>query len=240
MRYARLMFQMRSLTLPGFAQGCPTPLAGESEGTWIGGTPAGVDPSRPVSPMQFRDIATRATDPATASPALLELTFDVPRSVSVLWATQSEEIRGLLTETVLRAVDDTLQMLDASWVFARRGARGVAQIDVASPIAGCAFLHYFDRQGKPGLHVHIDVINAVLGSDGQVSGMDVTTFRSAEELAHERYASSFMTGLRELVGVASEISYGDDRRTHFEVAGVDPALIWDLPRVPLTPEDPRS
>ncbi|MEJ1816011.1 relaxase domain-containing protein [Clavibacter michiganensis] len=234
------MFQMRSLTLPGFAQGCPTPLAGESEGTWIGGTPAGVDPSRPVSPSQFRDIAARTTDPVTASPALLELTFDVPRSVSVLWATQSEEIRVLLTETVLRAVDDTLQMLDSSWVFARRGAGGVAQIDVASPIAGCAFLHYFDRQGKPALHVHVDVINAVLGSDGQVSGMDVSTFRSADELAHERYASSLMSGLRELVGVASVISYGDDRRTHFEVAGVDPALIWDLPRVPLTPQDPRS
>ncbi len=234
------MFQMRSLTLPGFAQGCPTPLACESEGTWIGGSPTGVDPSRPVSPSQFRDIAARASDPVPASPALLELTFDVPRSVSVLWATQSEEIRVLVTETVLRAVDGTLQMLDSSWVFARRGAGGVAQIDVVSPIAGCAFLHYFDRQGKPGLHVHVDVINAVLGSDGQVSGMDVTTFRSAEELAHERYASSLMSGLRELVGVASEISYGGDRRTHFEVAGVDPAQIWELPLVPLTLEDPRS
>ncbi|WP_228512737.1 relaxase domain-containing protein [Clavibacter sp. VKM Ac-2872] len=206
----------------------------------MGGVPAGVDPTVPVSRSQFRDVAARVTDPVAVSPALLELRFDVPRSVSALWATQSEEIRVLLTETVLRAVDDTVQMLDSAWVFARRGAGGVAQVAVASPVAVCAFMHYFDRQGKPGLHVHIDVINVVLGSDGQASGMDVSTFRSADELAHERYASSLMSGLRELVGVASDISYGDDRRTHFEVAGVDPELIWDLPRVPLAPGDPRS
>ncbi|PPF91283.1 hypothetical protein C5C03_00205 [Clavibacter michiganensis] len=234
------MFQMRSLTLPGFVQGCPTPFAAESEGTWIGGTPIGVDPSSPVSRSQFRDIAAHMTDQVDVSPALLELTFEVPRSVSVLWATQAEEIRAPLTEAVLRAVDDTTQMLDSAWVFARRGAGGIAQIEVAGPCAGCAFLHHFDRQGKPNLHVHVDVINVVLGSDGHVSGMDVPTFRSAEELAHERYASSLMSELRELVGVASDISYGDDRRTHFEVAGVDPALIWDLPRVPLPPEGPRS
>ncbi|WP_248888094.1 relaxase domain-containing protein [Clavibacter nebraskensis] len=96
------------------------------------------------------------------------------------------------------------------------------------PSRGARFLHYFDRQGKPALHVHVDLINAVLGSDGQVSGMDVATFRSADELAHDRYASSLMSGLRELVGVASEISYGDDRRTHFEVAGCRPGADLEI------------
>ncbi|UQB17843.1 relaxase domain-containing protein (plasmid) [Clavibacter nebraskensis] len=90
------------------------------------------------------------TDPVTSSPTLLELTFDVPRSVSVLWATQSEEIRVLLTETVLRAVDDTLQDARLVWVFARRGAGGVAQVDVASPIAGCAFPALLRPSGKAG------------------------------------------------------------------------------------------
>ncbi|WP_434513190.1 hypothetical protein ABUV18_03041 (plasmid) [Clavibacter nebraskensis] len=234
------MFQMRTLTLSGFSQGCPAPFAAESVGIWAGGIPVGVDPSSPVSRSQFRAVAAHMTDQVNVSPALMEITFEVPASVSVLWATQSDEIRALLTEVLLRAVDDTMQLLDARWVFARRGPGGVAQLDVTDPIARCAFLHHFDRQGKPSLHVHVDVINVVLGSDGRVYGMDVATFRTAEELAHEKYVSCLMSGLRELVGVASDISYGDDRRTLFEVAGVDPALIWELPRVPLPPEAPRS
>ncbi|WP_434181462.1 MobF family relaxase (plasmid) [Clavibacter michiganensis] len=234
------MFQMRTLTLPGFAQGCPTPFAAESAGTWIGGIPVDVDPSSPVSRAQFQDIAARTTDQVSVSPALLELTFEAPRSVSVLWATQSDEIRALLTQALLRAVNDTMQMLDERWVFARRGSGGIAQIDVVDPTACCVFLHYFDRQGKPNLHVHVEVINVVRGSDGQLSGMDVTTYRTAEEVAHEKYTSSLMTELRDLVGVACDISYGEDRRSLIEVAGVDPAVIWDLPRVPLAPEGHSS
>jgi hypothetical protein len=229
------MFEIRAMSLMSFAQGCSAPMATDTDGTWVGGTPVGVDPTLPVPRARFLDIAAQMTGPIGASPELVEVTFEVPRSVSVLWATQAEEIRALVVEAVLRAVDTTMQALGSEWVFARRGERGVAQIDVVDPAAGCVFMHYFDRQGKPGLHVHVDVVNAVLGSDRRVSGMDVATFRSAEELAHERYVSSLISALADLLGVAADVSYGEDRRSLFEVAGVDPALIWDLPRVPLMP-----
>ncbi|WP_420367157.1 relaxase domain-containing protein [Curtobacterium sp. L1-20] len=229
------MFEIRTMRLSKFAQGCPTPLAATAEGTWVGGVPAGVDPSQPVSRAVFQDIATRMTDPISASPELLEVAFEVPLSVSVLWATQADEIRALLSESVLGAVDDTMRTLGSEWIFARRGERGIAQIDIVEPAVACAFMHHFDRQGKPGIHVHVDVVNAVLGSDRRVTGMDVTTIRSAEEVAHERYVSSLIAALDDRLSVAVDISYREDRRSHFEVAGVDPALIWDLPRVPQTP-----
>lgn len=229
------MFTIRSMSLSTFAQGCPTPLAADSDGIWVGGAPAGVDPTLPVSRTHFLDIAAQMTRPINASPELLEVTFEVPQSVSVLWATQPEANRTLVVDAVLRAVDNTMQALESEWVFARRGERGIAQIDVVEPAAGSVFMHFFDRQGKPGIHVHVDVVNAVLGADHRVSGMDVGTFRSAEELAHERYVSSLISALRDVLSVAAEVSYGEDRRSLFEVAGVDPELIWDLPRVPQTP-----
>lgn len=103
----------------------------------------------------------------TTSVAGYDITFTPVKSVSTLWAIAPVPIAKIIEDCHNRAVADALEWQQDNAAFTRRGAGGVAQVDVDGFIAA-QFFHRDSRAGDPGLHTHVAVSGKVrtTGPDG--------------------------------------------------------------------------
>lgn len=103
----------------------------------------------------------------TTSVAGYDITFTPVKSVSTLWAIAPVPIAKIIEDCHNRAVADALEWQQDNAAFTRRGAGGIAQVDVDGFIAA-QFFHRDSRAGDPGLHTHVAVSGKVrtTGPDG--------------------------------------------------------------------------
>src|SRR5690625_2654877 len=94
-----------------------------------------------------------------------DLTFSVPKSLSVLWGVADAGTQSLIADAHHQAVGEVLAFFEQEIATTRTGAAGpegaVAHVDVAGVLA-TAFDHYDSRAGDPQLHTHVVVSNKVL------------------------------------------------------------------------------
>ncbi len=124
-----------------------------------------------------------------------DLTFSVPKSVSVLWALADADTQAAIHRAHRDAIDIALSWAEKNIAFTRIGAGGRVQVPVRGLIAA-AFDHWDSRAGDPHLHTHVVVANRVQTEDGIWRSLDgATLFRYTVALSelHEGVLQDLLT-----------------------------------------------
>lgn len=111
-----------------------------------------------------------------------DLTFSVPKSISVLYAAGDERIAAEVRAALDAATTDALGWLEQRACVVRRGAGGAVELPGAG-FVGAAFRHRTSRAGDPQLHTHVVISNMARGPDGRW-----TALRGAYLYEHARSA----------------------------------------------------
>lgn len=121
----------------------------------VTGQPLGRPPRGPG--MVFVDHLGRVRR-APQSVAGFDLTFSVPKSVSVAWALADEPTRARIHAAHRRALEQVIAYGEAQVFATRTGHAGAVAEDVRGVVA-TAFDHWDSRAGDPQLHTHVVVLN---------------------------------------------------------------------------------
>ncbi|WP_307055421.1 MobF family relaxase [Arthrobacter bambusae] len=159
-----------------------------------------------------------------------DLTFSVPKSVSVLWALSPQDVRDQVLAAHHRAVQDALVWLECRAIGTRTGRNGVAHVPVRGAIAA-AFDHWESRAGDPQLHTHLVIANRVQRIiDGAWATLDSRTLYKAVVAASEHYNGLLFDELRRSLGTETELRapVSVERNPSREVSGVDAGLITEF------------
>lgn len=101
-----------------------------------------------------------------------DCTFNAPKSVTLMFALGSDEVRRHVSAAHDAAVDAALAVLETEACRVRRG-RGGAIVLPGDGFVAAAFRHRTSRSGDPHLHTHVVVANlSRSASDGRWSALD--------------------------------------------------------------------
>jgi conjugative relaxase-like TrwC/TraI family protein len=96
--------------------------------------------------------------------AAWDLTFSVPKSLSILWSQSNDLDRRAIEEAIGLAIADTVELAEDKALFTRVGKAGHTW--VKSGLVGACFLHTTSRELQPALHGHLVVLNIGVRPDG--------------------------------------------------------------------------
>ena len=159
-----------------------------------------------------------------------DLTFSVPKSVSVLWALADANTQARIVEAHHAAVRETLDLLERQVAATRVGKDGIAQADVAGMIAA-AFDHWDSRANDPQLHTHVVVSNKVKTPPPTVMWrtLDGQPLFAAAVALSAHYDAILRDRLTGTFGLTWERRQrGADRNPQWEIDGVSEDLIAEF------------
>ncbi|WP_454852416.1 MobF family relaxase [Promicromonospora soli] len=185
------------------------------------------DDERAIETAAIESEEHRAGD--RHSVAGFDLTFSVPKSVSVLWALADANTQARIVEAHHAAVRETLELLERHVAATRVGKDGIAQADVAGVIAA-AFDHWDSRANDPQLHTHVVVSNKVKTLvDGAWRTLDGQPLFAAAVALSAHYDAVLRDRLTGTFGLAWECRQrGADRNPQWEINGVGEDLIAEF------------
>ena len=126
-----------------------------------------------------------------------DLTFNAPKSVSVLWARSDQHTKQKIQEAQLRAVREALMILEDNATFSRRG-RGGECFEAASGIVAGLFEHSTNRAQDPHLHTHMTVANIACRADGTWGAIESRNLMLWQKAASSVYRASLSESIRQL------------------------------------------
>jgi conjugative relaxase-like TrwC/TraI family protein len=150
---------------------------GEEPGQWLGDAAAELGLCGEVEPDQLIAMLT-GNDPASGEPLGLravagrgpvpgfDLTFSVPKSVSLIWALGGTEVAAKVKAAHERSVKAALHYMQREACWTRRGAGG-AEFLQGNGYLAAGYLHRSSRNGDFQLHTHVLIANATKGPDGR-------------------------------------------------------------------------
>ncbi len=159
-----------------------------------------------------------------------DLTFSVPKSVSVLWALSPRSIQDQILDTHHQAVSATLEWLEEHVIHTRAGRNGVAHLSTRGAIAA-AFDHWESRAGDPQLHTHMVIANRVQRiTDGAWVTPDSRTIYKAAVAASEHYNGLLFDALHRNLGTDTDIREpaANTHNPTQQLTGIDDALIREF------------
>ncbi|MHC6219410.1 MobF family relaxase [Arthrobacter sp. MMS24-S77] len=230
--------------------------AGTPQGRWLGSGLGGITRARgdPVTETDAKAIFDETVHPDTGAPlgrphgqptlvqnsqgqagtrravAGFDLTFSVPKSVSVLWALSPRTLQDQILQTHHDAVTATLEWLEESVIHTRSGRNGVARIGTTGAIAA-AFDHWESRAGDPQLHTHLVIANRVQRTtDGAWVTLDSRTLYKAAVAASEHYNGLLFDSLHRRLGTDTDIREpaATTHNPSAQLTGVDDSLIREF------------
>ncbi|WP_310964095.1 MobF family relaxase [Nocardioides terrisoli] len=154
-----------------------------------------------------------------------DLTFSVPKSVSVLWGVADPATQERIVKAHHDSVADVLDYFEREVAATRTGVSdcdgAVAQVDVVG-VAAVAYDHYDSRAGDPQLHTHLVVSNKVLTVwDQRWRSLDSRPVHAAVTGLSAQYNAVLADRLSRDLGIEWELrSRGADRNPQWEIAGV--------------------
>jgi conjugative relaxase-like TrwC/TraI family protein len=163
------------------------------------------------SPDGRRELVQNAGDAQRQT--AWDLTFSAPKSVSVLWALGSDDVRGKIETAHRQAVEAALSFLEETTGLTRRG-KGGARMESAD-LVFALFPHYSSRAFDPQVHTHALLINLAVRQDGTTGALWSKEFFRAKMAAGAVYQVQFAAGLREGLGLVTEPA-----RIGFQIAAV--------------------
>ena len=190
----------------------------------IAALPADLSPAdRAVLTEQI--VQVEAERPTPHAVAGFDLTFTVPKSVSVLWAVANPQVQAVISQAHQDAVTDALTFVQDRALFTRTGTDGIAQVRTRGLLA-TAFEHWDTRTGDPNLHTHVVIANKVQGPDGQWRSLDSRALHHAAVAVSELYDDLIADHLTARLPVAWGWRDRGERRTPaFELDGISDRLL---------------
>jgi conjugative relaxase-like TrwC/TraI family protein len=162
-----------------------------------------------------------------------DLTFSVPKSVSVLWGVANAATQERIVKAHHDAVADVLDYFEREVAATRTGVSdrdgAVAQVEVAG-VGAVAYDHYDSRAGDPQLHTHLVVSNKVLTvRDQRWRSLDSRPVHAAVTGLSGHYNAVLADRLCRDIGVEWELrARGADRNPQWEIAGVGDELLREF------------
>ena len=159
-----------------------------------------------------------------------DLTFSVPKSVSVLWALSPRSMQDQILQTHHDAVESTLKWLEERVIHTRAGRNGVAHVGTKGAIAA-AFDHWESRTGDPQLHTHLVIANRVQrNTDGAWVTLDSRTLYKAAVASSEHYNGLLFDALLHDLGTDTDIrqAAANTHNPSQHLTGIDDALVREF------------
>ena len=162
-----------------------------------------------------------------------DLTFSVPKSVSVLWGVADAATQERIVEAHHAAVADVVAFLEREVAATRAGIAdsdgAVAQVGVTG-IAAVAYDHFDSRAGDPQLHTHVVVANKVRTLiDGRWRSLDGRPVFASRVGLSEHYNAVLADRLVRDVRVEWELRHrAADRNSRWEIVGISDELIGEF------------
>lgn len=162
-----------------------------------------------------------------------DLTFSVPKSVSVLWGVADAEVQERIVGAHHAAVADVIAYFEREVAATRTGISdsdgAVAQVPVAG-VAAVAYDHFDSRAGDPQLHTHVVVANKVLTElDGRWRSLDGRPVFASVTGLSAHYNALLADRLSRELGIGWEQrGRGADRNPQWEIVGVPDDLISEF------------
>ncbi|MCF4119959.1 relaxase domain-containing protein [Antribacter sp. KLBMP9083] len=162
-----------------------------------------------------------------------DLTFSVPKSVSVLWGLSDRTVQALILAAHHQAVAETIAFLEdhiaSTRVGTDAGDGSIVHVDVTGLVA-MAYDHWDSRSHDPQLHTHLVVANKVRAVvDGKWRTLDSRALFNSNVAFSEHYNAILADRLTSTLGVTwSHRKRGRDRNLAFEIDGVPDDLIAEF------------
>ena len=225
---------------------------GESPGRWLGSQAAalglggevdrdsyaaalaGQDPTsgKPLvnrpAPRTFTDAAGRQR---RAEPVLgFDVRFAAPKSVSLLYALGSPEVRAAATRAHDVAVAEAISYLEQNACFVGRG-KGGARVERGGGFLAMGFRHRSSRAGDPALHTHVLVANLTRAtSDGR--WLSLASPRRRSPLFHHAKPAGYVyqAALRAAITRELGLEWGPVQNGHADLTAVERPVIEHFSR----------
>lgn len=150
-----------------------------------------------------------------------DLCLSLPKSMSVLYASGSEEVRRQVEAAQEEAVKAALRYVEQTCGFTRRGKGGAELEKVGLTVA--TFMHLTSREGDPNIHTHCLVMNVAKRHDGSYGTLEGgLTFRH-KMTSGAVYHAELARQLEQRLGVVVE-----RHSEWFELSGVPRSLMKEM------------
>jgi conjugative relaxase-like TrwC/TraI family protein len=145
--------------------------------------------------------------------------FSSPKSVSLLAAAGSPQVRRLLAEGRAEALTVAIAYLERHGIGVRRDHNGTDRYQAVGGLVAVAFEHRMSRAGDPNFHTHVLVQNAAQGPDGRWTALDSDRLYAQLMAADHMYLAAERAALTQRLGVR----WGpvDERSGAAEIQGLD-------------------
>jgi len=217
---------------------------GESVGRWVGNAATVLGLDGEVSGEDLRAVLAGLAPGTALTPngeqlrphprrvPGFDLTFSVPKSVSVAYALGDPLVQGAVVEAGEAAVAETLAWLEREACHVRRGTNnrhakvpdvemwGTRRLPGAGFVAA-QFRHRTSRAGDPQLHWHVLVANTTQGPDRRWSALDGTGLYRSKRAAGVMFQAALRRELTERLGV----EWTPPVKDSCEIAGIPRKII---------------
>jgi conjugative relaxase-like TrwC/TraI family protein len=189
----------------------------------------GIDPVTGAAlGRRFPTYPPQGDRPRPGAVSGFDLTFTVPKSVSVLWALADGKTQARIARAHAAAVHDALAILQRDALFTRIGVHGCGQVATRGAIAA-AFDHWDTRTGDPNLHTHVVLANKVQGPDGRWRTVDSKALYAAVVTISELYDDLVADKVAVAVGARWGLRpRGERRNPGFEIDGIEDRLLAEF------------
>ncbi len=166
-----------------------------------------------------------------------DMTYSVPKSVSVAWALADDDTRTQIEAAFDASTEAVIAYLQRHAVASRAGAGGTRRVEVPAGATVARFDHNSSRAGDPQLHSHLLFVNRVLCDDGAWRTLD-------GRLLYARAMPASLYGAAVLrVELSRRLGWNWDRvgaNLHAEIAGCGNSLstMWSQRSREVTREAP--
>lgn len=150
--------------------------------------------------------------------------FNVEKSLSLLYAKLPRCEQVIFERALMKAASKAINHLESRGIFAyRTGAQGSATHP--GKVVAATYLHFTNRNQEPHLHIHAEIPNLVLGSDGKWRTLDARELYRRQVEIGALFDASLASALqRDLTSVARHLECDPDR-SGLVVAGIDHGTI---------------
>jgi conjugative relaxase-like TrwC/TraI family protein len=145
--------------------------------------------------------------------------FSSPKSVSLLAAATSPQVRRLLAEGRAEALAVAISYLERHGIGVRRDHNGTDRYPAVGGLVAVAFEHRMSRASDPNLHTHVLVQNAAQGPDGRWTALDSDRLYAQLMAADHLYLAAERAALTQRL----RVRWGpvDERSGAAEIQGLD-------------------
>jgi conjugative relaxase-like TrwC/TraI family protein len=212
--------------------------AGEANGRWAGGGSALLGLVDEVAGDDLRAVlaglapgtgltpnGTQLTSHPRRVPGF-DMTFAVPKSVSVVYALGDPLVQSAVVEACEVALAESLAWLEREACFVRRGTNNRKMVAdpagfgtrrmIAEGFVAAQFPHRTSRLADPHLHWHVLVANMARGIDGRWTALDGKALYASARTTGVLFQTAMRRELSERLG----IEWGPIHHDSAEVAGI--------------------